>query len=161
MIKIVSFCRVRILTLNKGIHLYKFGLLQMVLCEMMSTLISLWAAPKAPYKVVLSVFHLPALKGWRTLSFDLGQHQSSHPCHNSTAASKPQNTKIDIDCVCTKQSWAKNFIPESDFSPPFKTSLRIWVTRETVWQERGGRSSAKHSLWSDWRLWANKCGELS
>ena len=119
MIKILSFCRVRILTPNKGTDLYTFGLLQMVLCEWMSTLISLWAALShaAPYEVGLSLFHPPALKGWRTLLFDLGQHQSIHPCHNSTAASKTQNTKIDIDCACTKQSRAKNLIPESDFSP--------------------------------------------
>ena len=50
MIKILSFCRVRILTPNKGIHLYKFGLSQMVLCEWMSTLISLWAALLLPMR---------------------------------------------------------------------------------------------------------------
>lgn len=151
--KILSSCRVRILTPNPCLHLYKFRLWFFV---NRSPRLFPCSQPRCILLPMrwCSVFHLPALKGWKTLN--LGQHQSTHPCHKSAAASKTQNTDIDIDCVSTKQSWAKNLIPESDFSPLFKTSLRFWVTRGHLagrrWQLLG-QTPPFESSWLPWADW--------
>lgn len=147
--KILSSCRVRILTPNPCLHLYKFRLWFFV--NRSPRLFSCSQPRCIPLPMRWrSVFHLPALKGWKTLLFNLGQHQSTHPCHKSAAASKTQNTDVDIACVSTKQSRAKNLIPESDFSPLFKTSLRFWVTRGHLagkWWQLLGQTPPFESSW--------------
>lgn len=96
---------------------------------------------------MLSVSLLPAWKERKTLLFNLGQHPSGRPCHNSAAAWKTQKTEIDTDCVCTNRVEPRT----SSLKVTFPLRLKqIWdsESRETVWQGDGGRSPAKHSLLS-------------
>lgn len=91
----------------------------------------------APYEVMFSVFLPLALKEWKN-SFYFGP-TPTHSALPRLSFSKTQKTQIATDGVYTKQSWAKNFIPESDFPPPLKTSLRFRITRGHL-AGRGGRS---------------------
>lgn len=60
-----------------------------------------------------------------------------------------QEIELDIDCVYTKQTWARNLIPKNDFSPTFKTILRSWIMRDHL-MGRWCQVPAKHSLQCVW-----------
>lgn len=145
MIKILSFCRVRILTPNKGIHLYKFGLLQMVFGNGCPHLFpfgqhccSLWGGAFS--------FPSPSTERMENSPFWFGPTpiQSPLPQLNSCFKNSEYQNRHRL-CLYKAELGQEPHPRKWLFPLPLK---QVWDSEslETVWQEDGGRSSAKHSL---------------
>lgn len=120
-------------------------LVELVLCKLRPTFISLLANPVpfcSLWDDVLS-FPSPSTERMKKLFVIWA---STNPFTLAIARLlKTQKTKIAIDCVYTKQSVPRTSSPKVTFPPPFKASLRFRVTRDHL-ARRWQQVPVKHSF---------------
>lgn len=135
MTKILSFCTVSILT---PISMYPFlqvqTLVELVLCKPRPILISLFVIP------------LTFCSLWGDALLSFSQHWKDGKLFFLIWANtdlftfattqllllQTQKTEIDINCVCTKQSWANNLVPKREFSLHLK---QVWDSERPFGRE--------------------------